>query len=98
MSLLKLPSSTLYCNKTIGQEFIYNTMTCNRWETIKRFLHFNNNEDMKLAGEAGFDKLFKIRPVLDKICNQLLLVPKEEHLVVDEGNYSHEVAAPLKTI
>ena len=84
MSLVQLPSSRLYWNSTLGQEIIYGTMSCNRWETIKRFLHFNNNNDMKLAGEAGFDKLFKIRPVLDKIRNQLLLVPKEEHLVVDE--------------
>lgn len=84
MSLLKLPSSRHYWNTFIGQEFVRSTMSCNRWESIKRFLHFNNNENLKPPGEPGFDKLFKIRPLLEKIRERLLLVPKEEHLVVDE--------------
>ncbi|XP_053945112.1 piggyBac transposable element-derived protein 4-like [Anastrepha ludens] len=84
MSLIKLPSSRHYWNTFIGQEFVRNAMTCNRWQNIKRFLHFNNNENIRSPGELGFDKLFKIRPLLDKIRARFLLVPKEEHLVVDE--------------
>lgn len=84
MSLLKLPSSRHYWNTSIGQEFVRSTMTCNRWEAIKRFLHFNNNATIRSPGETGFDKLFKIRPLLSKIREQLLLIPKEEFLAVDE--------------
>ena len=69
MSLVQLPSSGLYWNTAVGQEFIRGTMSCNRWETIKRFLHFNNNENMKMPCEFGFEKLFKIRPHLNKIRN-----------------------------
>ena len=78
MSLLKLPSSRHYWSTSVGQEFASNSMTCNRWDSIKLFLHFNNNEEMKSPGEAGFDKLLKVRPL------RLLVVPKEEHLAVDE--------------
>ncbi|XP_050328491.1 piggyBac transposable element-derived protein 4-like [Bactrocera neohumeralis] len=84
MSLMKLPSSRHYWDTTVGQEFVRTIMTCNRWENIKRFLHFNNNEDMKSPGEDGFDKLFKVRPLLNKIREKVLLIPKEEQLVVDE--------------
>ncbi|XP_049304617.1 piggyBac transposable element-derived protein 1-like [Bactrocera dorsalis] len=84
MSLMKLPSSRHYWDTTVGQEFVRTIMTCNRWENIKRFLHFNNNENMKSPGEDGFDKLFKVRPLLNKIRENILLIPKEEQLVVDE--------------
>lgn len=77
MSLLKLPSSRHYWNTSIGQEFVRSTMTCNRWEAIKRFLHFNNNATIRSPGETGFDKLFKIRPLLSKIREQFCLYPKK---------------------
>ncbi|GBP72669.1 PiggyBac transposable element-derived protein 3 [Eumeta japonica] len=59
-------------------------MTCNRFEAVKKNLHFNNNDNFKPRGTDGHDKLFKIRPVLDEIRERLLLVPKEEFLAVDE--------------
>ncbi|CAH2102738.1 unnamed protein product [Euphydryas editha] len=51
---------------------------------IKRHLHFNNNNDFKPVGTPGHDKLFKIRPLIDKVRERLLLTPKEEYLAVDE--------------
>lgn len=59
-SLDQLPSSRLYWNTTVGQEFVRGTMTYNCQKTINRFcLHFNSNDDWKSPGEAGFDLLFK---------------------------------------
>lgn len=84
MSLLQLPSSRHYWNTSIGQDFVRDTMSCNRFETIKQFLHFNNNQNHKNPNDDGYDKLFKIRPLLTHIRDQLLLVPKEEHLAIDE--------------
>lgn len=59
-------------------------MTCNRWEEIKRHLHFNDNTKFIRQGLHGHDKLFKVRPLIEAIRKQLLLVPKEEYLAVDE--------------
>lgn len=56
MSLVKLPSSRLYWNTNLGQEFIHGTMSCNRWETIKRFLHLNNNDEIKLPGSTRYSR------------------------------------------
>lgn len=84
MSCVKLPSTRLYWSKHVGQQQVYETMTCNRFDAIKKNLHFNNNENFKPRGTDGYDKLFKVRPLLDKIRERLLLVPKEEYLAVDE--------------
>uniref|UniRef100_A0A6P7H0L1 Uncharacterized protein LOC114348845 n=1 Tax=Diabrotica virgifera virgifera TaxID=50390 RepID=A0A6P7H0L1_DIAVI len=97
MSLVKLPSSRLYWSATVGQPQVFESMTCNRWEIIKKNLHFSDNSNSVPknlhfsdnsnsvpVGTPGHDKRFKIRPLLDNIKQRLLLVPKEEHLAVDE--------------
>ena len=40
-------------------------MSSRRFELILRFLHLNNSETQPQRGEPGFDKLYKIRPLLD---------------------------------
>ena len=42
-------------------------MSSRRFELILRFLHLNNSETQPQRGEAGFDKLYKIRPLLNKL-------------------------------
>lgn len=44
MSVIKYPNVQLYWSNTVGFEPIKKTMIVNRFETIRRFLHFNNNE------------------------------------------------------
>ncbi|XP_055910468.1 piggyBac transposable element-derived protein 3-like [Eupeodes corollae] len=84
MSCVKLPSTRMYWSKHVGQSEVYETMTCNRFEVIKKNLHFNNNDKFKPRGADGHDKLFKIRTLLDQVRERLLLVPKDEYLSVDE--------------
>ncbi|CAK1598666.1 unnamed protein product [Parnassius mnemosyne] len=96
MSIVKLPASRHYWNKTIGQTQIYETMACNRFETIKKNLHFNDNDNFIPFGNPGHDKLFKVRPLLNGIRQQLLLVPKEEYLAVDEQIIPTKVRHDLK--
>lgn len=84
MSIVKLPAARLYWNATIGQAQVYEIMTCNRFEAIKQHLHFNDNDGFIPKGQPGHDKLFKVRPLLEGIRKQLLLVPKEEQKAVDE--------------
>lgn len=84
MSIVKLPATRMYWNNSIGQHQVYETMTCNRWETIKRFLHFNDNTTFIPFGHDGYDKLHKIRPLVEHIRQRLTQVPKEEFLAVDE--------------
>ena len=84
MSVIQLPATRHYWNGRLGHESVSEVMDCNRWEEIKRFIHFNDNTTFVPAGDPGHDKLHKIRPLLERIRERLGRVPKEEFLAVDE--------------
>lgn len=85
MSIVQLPQPSHYWSRSIGYSAINEPISCNnRWEEIKRFIHFNHNNEQIISGQPGHDKLFKIRPLLTDFRNRLPLVPREEHIEVDE--------------
>lgn len=96
MSIIQLPSTRSYWNNSLEIPNISSAMTCNRFEEIKRFLHFNDNTLQVPQGQPDYDKLFKIRPFLNKIRDRFLLVPKEEHMAVDEQIIPTKARSTLK--
>ena len=42
-------------------------MTRDRFLVILRYLHFSDNSKMPARGQPGFDKLYKVRPLLDAL-------------------------------
>jgi hypothetical protein len=84
MLIIKLPSTRHYWSRHLGHPVVSEAMSYNRWEEIKRFIHFNDNTTFVPTGQDGHDNLHKIIPFLDAIRQRLLLVPKEEYLAVDE--------------
>ncbi|XP_041868396.1 piggyBac transposable element-derived protein 2-like [Melanotaenia boesemani] len=58
MSLFGLPGTRMFWNKATQVSQVADTMTLNRWEFIKKSLHFNNNE---VRQEENVDPLHKIR-------------------------------------
>lgn len=80
MSLIVLPSARRYWNARYKVNNVSEVMTVNRWEEIKRFIHFNDNT----AAEPDGDRLYKIRPLITQIRDCLNTIPKEESLCVDE--------------
>lgn len=84
MSIIQLPSTRCYWSENLGHPKVSSVMTCNRFEEIKRFIHFNDNSKQIPKGQAGHNPLHKIQPFLDQIRQRLLTVPKEEYMAVDE--------------
>ncbi|CAH1991171.1 unnamed protein product [Acanthoscelides obtectus] len=84
MSIIQLPQARNYWSPHLGHHKVSAVMTCNRWEEIKRFIHFNNNDNFIPRGTPGHDKLFKIRPFLDSLQERLNKIPVEENVAVDE--------------
>ena len=95
-SIIQLPATRQYWNVNIGHTLVNSVMNCNRFEEIKRFLHFNNNDEIIERGKPGHDKLFKIRPVLTLLRERMLQVPKEEFLAVDEQIIPTKARTQLK--
>ena len=47
-------------------------MSQDRFEQLCGRLHFNDNSLAPAHGTPGYDRLYKIRPVLDSICEKIL--------------------------
>uniref|UniRef100_A0ABM0MTM6 PiggyBac transposable element-derived protein 4-like n=1 Tax=Saccoglossus kowalevskii TaxID=10224 RepID=A0ABM0MTM6_SACKO len=61
-------------------------MPRDRFELILKFLHFNDNAAYVARGEAGYDPLFKIRPLYDTItCRLSEVYTCEQCISLDEG-------------
>lgn len=78
-----LPQEKMYWSEDddIDLRIIRNCMPRNRYLEIKRYLHFNNNDDIK----ETCDKTFKIKPLLDKLNHNFLKVKIfSKQLSIDE--------------
>ena len=69
MGLLKLPQIKDYwcTNEIILTPWFPAIMPRDRFFTIMRYLHLVDSSQQKKVGEAGYDPLFKVRPLLDHL-------------------------------
>ena len=81
----------------LGVPSLARIMTVARFETITRYLHLNDNENMPARGTPGFDKLFKVRPFLESIRANFLsqYVPHKE-VAIDEAMIKFKGRSSLK--
>ncbi|XP_068129742.1 piggyBac transposable element-derived protein 4-like [Hyperolius riggenbachi] len=88
MGLTHKPQLRLYwCKDSIHSMPIYQaTMTRGRYEQLMRFLHFNNNANAVKRSDPSFDRLFKLRPLLNHLNQKFpeVYMPGRE-IVVDES-------------
>ena len=84
MSYVKLPTQRMYWTNRFRIPSIANLMTVKHFEKLKRYIHFNNNDDALPKTHKEFDKLFKIRPLIDSVLPKCQAIPTEEHHSIDE--------------
>ncbi|KAF2891680.1 hypothetical protein ILUMI_14493 [Ignelater luminosus] len=77
MSLIKQNSSRNYWSSATRTPQIAEVISVNRFEELKRFLHFSNNEELQ-------KKTDKIQPLLDQIKTIAHKILQEQYLSVDE--------------
>ena len=73
MGIVKKPALRMYwiTDATLNTPYFSHVMARDRYFQILRYLHFaNNNEEIKDKNQPGYDKLFKVRKLLN------LLLPK----------------------
>ena len=56
----------------------------NRFESLKRFLHFNDNSNIPDRNGPNYDKLFKVRPIIQSILEKCQNTEPEEYHSIDE--------------
>ena len=76
-----------------------------RYEILKSFLHFNNNENYISRGEENYDPLFKIRPILNEVDSTLDTVYQpacelslDESMLLFKGRIAYKQYTPNKPI
>ena len=75
---------------------IADVMSRNRFETILRYIHFNDNAMMKKKNDEGYDPLFKVRPLLDSLKESLSKIEPEERHSIDEQMIPFKGRSSLK--
>ncbi|XP_068742266.1 piggyBac transposable element-derived protein 4-like [Montipora capricornis] len=83
----QLPATRLYWSTVplIGVTAVQKVMSRNRFDKLSQYLHVNNNANQVPRENPASDKLFKVRPILDRVveCCKMELRP-DKNLSVDE--------------
>ena len=96
MSIISLPRTRLYWSLSLGVNQISDIMSRTRFEAIKKYVHFNDNSSTLTPGDEGFDKLFKVRPLLDHLRAKFNSIPMDQMLCIDEQMIPFKGASSLK--
>ena len=66
-------------------------MSSRRFELILKFLHLNDSEVQPQRGDPAFDKLYKVRPLLDLVLeNFKSYYQPHQHISIDESMISYK--------
>ncbi|XP_049792477.1 piggyBac transposable element-derived protein 3-like [Schistocerca nitens] len=82
--VVKMPSYRLYSAEATRFSPIYDSMPRNRFDKLRNYLHVNDNTKMKQREDPDYNKLFKVRPFVDKIKQGFSVIEAEEYHSVDE--------------
>lgn len=82
--IIRMPSYKMYWARETRYPPIADLMSRNRFETLKSNFHINDNTQCKARDHPEYDKLFKVRPLIDKLRENFLKTEPEEHHSVDE--------------
>ncbi|KAK8771379.1 hypothetical protein V5799_025377 [Amblyomma americanum] len=67
MSIVDISFRRSYWSSNTRQDMVADAMTVNRWEEILSVLHLNDAALEKKSSEEGFDRLQKVRPMIDQL-------------------------------
>ena len=86
MGVMKYPQYQyrMYWSPETRLPLIANVMPLQRFENLKRFFHMNDNLKMPKRGEVNFDRLYKVRLLLDCILESCRGIEQEEAHSIDE--------------
>lgn len=83
MSVYRYPNVRSYWGKH-SFEPIRQAMPMLRFESIRRYLHYNDNSVAVERGNPGYDPLHKVRPLVKHFNGRFLSVPMPSRLCIDE--------------
>lgn len=82
--VIKVPSYRFYWTQHSRIEKIADVMSRNRFDKLRSYIHFVNNDNLLPRDDPNHDRLFKIRPFVTALKENLKKMEIEENLCVDE--------------
>ncbi|XP_049786255.1 piggyBac transposable element-derived protein 2-like [Schistocerca cancellata] len=82
--VVKMRSYRMYSAEASRFSPIADSMPRNRFDKLRNYLHVNDNTKMKQREGPDYDKLFKVRPFVDKIKQGFSIIEPDEYNSVDE--------------
>lgn len=85
MSIIHVPNVRNYWSNSLGFPQIKGIMSQKEFERIRAILHFNDNS--KIVNDKTspqYDKLYKLRPIIDVLNSKFGSIPFQQTLSVDE--------------
>ncbi|CAI6348589.1 unnamed protein product [Macrosiphum euphorbiae] len=107
MGFHKLPTIRSYWSTDANFQVprISSIMSLKRFLSILRFLHLNNNLTMPKRGHVNYDKLYKVRPLINKLNEKFFSnfnpsrnIAIDESMVAFKGRTTIKQYMPLKPI
>lgn len=84
MGVIEMPEVKMYWGSNTRYDPIATTMPRNRFLAIKYFFHIAYNHDLNDLDKTNYDKLFKVRPLLDYVLSNRQSIEPEEMKSIDE--------------
>ncbi|XP_050338956.1 piggyBac transposable element-derived protein 3-like [Bactrocera neohumeralis] len=84
LGAVKIPQMRMAWAKNFRHTAITESFVRNRFEKIKQYFHINDNSTQPQKGDSNYDKLHKVRPLLDKFKEKYNQIPQEEYQSIDE--------------
>ena len=81
MGIIQFPSYLLYWSQNLRYAPIADVMPLKRYQKIGQYLHFVDN---MTYDDRVYDKLFKIKPILESVREQCIKIQPEQSHSVDE--------------
>ena len=99
MSINRLPSIDDYWSTNVNLRYapVADRISRDRFRDLQRYLHFVNNDNLVPRGQKGYDRLGKVRPVLEYVtarCREVYMPQKE--VAVDEAMIKFQGRSSLK--
>ncbi|KRY16816.1 PiggyBac transposable element-derived protein 2 [Trichinella patagoniensis] len=103
MGICEMPRYRMYWANQTRMDTIANCMSRNRFETLLRFLHFNDNDKVVMdRNHPDYDRFYKIRPLIESIRKTCLeetpgeLQSVDEHIIPYKGRCKMKYYNPKK--
>ncbi|XP_044730485.1 piggyBac transposable element-derived protein 3-like [Chrysoperla carnea] len=83
-SVIKFPNTRLYWSDKFGYDLIKNTMSQKKFEKVRSIIHFADNTKCLPKEHPDYDRLYRIRPLIETLNHVFGTVPMDQRLSIDE--------------